>query len=671
MPKTRQQRMAEAQAGHQLSPQQVLEDKPRGPKRTRAKTPSAAVVAGPVVPAAQSAVLGEPQALLHVWVDAGPETSGRPLDDPTHELTIPSSLVPELVKFLENIRNKNVEKVPEASSMESADQEMPSQAMAEAIQPTQPELVQNTASPAQSQRANGPTNKKRPPFRRNSLLPSPAVLKSLPATAALNKSAVDATPVIFRRNPKITSTLSDNTASHQPNDELSTAEDSDMDGASENGSMISQSTKSTLPIATQLVHEGKVVPETPQGGKWGFGRLIQSARSITKRFSPLSQVSDVPESSLQMSAMGTARVPTETAVLAQPKKKSSPTISVRDARARNRRQNDLAIKPVKTITTGKTRRDKAPRAKRARLESGEAEGLGSGDDNFSATESSNRNKGQLGNGEAGQAESQEPEAKPAIRWPSRSLDRMNQNKRKRWGEPVAGPIQADVYGDSADNETDQQPGKIRRTGASEDFTSQVAGNSHAARPYIYQGGNVFAEYEAAQRAESARQQSLPKTPTPITNPTGTFKVPSPGDSDWSDSGSEEDEGNITGLENTTPSRANNEGVVLAQHRNPPSKIPVPQQYEALRKARAKALRYKPRNPSRLYQSSRAYPSPPVPSEAALGNHGGERMDPYNSFAEWVKTASAAVTAALENMDVDSNFAGQAFKSGFDNFTEPK
>ena len=39
----------------------------------------------------------------------------------------------------------------------------------------------------------------------------------------------------------------------------------------------------------------------------------------------------------------------------------------------------------------------------------------------------------------------------------------------------------------------------------------------------------------------------------ITNFTGTFKVPSPGDSKWSDSGSEEEEGNTEGMESMTPS----------------------------------------------------------------------------------------------------------------------
>ena len=121
MPKTRQQRLAEERAGHPPSPPQFLEDKQRGPKYTWAKTPNATVAVGPVVPAAESAVLREPQALLHVWVDAGPEASGRPVDDPTHEMMITSSLIPELVTFTQNIRSHKKQNVPESSFKPSLD----------------------------------------------------------------------------------------------------------------------------------------------------------------------------------------------------------------------------------------------------------------------------------------------------------------------------------------------------------------------------------------------------------------------------------------------------------------------------------------------------------------------------------------------------------------------
>ena len=360
--------------------------------------------------------------------------------------------------------------------------------------------------------------------------------------------------------------------------------------------------------------------------------------------------------------------------------------------------------------------------------------MGLGPHDSSATGSTNRGNGQLEDGEAKQADVQEPAVKPP-----QSLDKVNGDKRKRPVEPVAGSGEADIHGNSKDDETEQQPGKIRRTKESEDFTSQVAGHSNTARPYEYQGGNVFAEHEAARKAGNISQQPLPKTPIPITNSTGTFKVPSPGDSDWSDSGSEEEKGNNTGLEELTPSRTNKGGFSLANPRYPPFKVPGtpqisrPSEYDALRKARAKVQQGRPRNPGRLSQPSRAYLSPPLPSEAAdrhdsdpqeagepshavnseptgrtnftafedwcktappsvtaalgkmdvdsnlagqtfdaaVNDPRAERTNEYNSFKEWSETASLAVTAALDDMDVDSNFAGQAFKLGLDKFIESR
>ena len=118
--RTRQQRLADERAGHPPSPPQALIDNPRGPRRTRAKTPSATVAAGPVVPAAQSAAQGEPQALVKVWVD-----SARAVDDPSHQLAIPSALVPELLAFVESIRDQGNQN-PVATHSSSSAQVTPS-----------------------------------------------------------------------------------------------------------------------------------------------------------------------------------------------------------------------------------------------------------------------------------------------------------------------------------------------------------------------------------------------------------------------------------------------------------------------------------------------------------------------------------------------------------------
>ena len=134
------------------------------------------------MPAAQSAVLGEPQALHHVWVDAAPEASGRLVDDPTHQLTILSSLVPELVTFIENIRNQKPQNVLESSFKPSLYQLTQSQVMAEATLPKLPK-------PAKNHSVKKPTNERKSAFRRNPLLPNSTLFTSQPLEPSLDTSA--------------------------------------------------------------------------------------------------------------------------------------------------------------------------------------------------------------------------------------------------------------------------------------------------------------------------------------------------------------------------------------------------------------------------------------------------------------------------------------------------
>lgn len=403
-------------------------------------------------------------------------------------------------------------------------------------------------------------------------------------------------------------------------------------------------------------------PETPRRSKWSIGNLFQpdSIKSLFG-FSPLARVSESPESLPQTPITSTAQTLTGEPAPTEPKNKRSSPTSAKDARAKHRRHHDSIIKPLKPAATSENHRDRLLRAREANRARGTTETTGVEEERFPDIRPTDRAQGEARQVEA---EGPKPKPKPTIRWPSRSLDRMNQNKRKRLDEPVA--IRSPDRGSYGLGETDlggnkegygvgdEQPGKIRRTSGSREFTSQAAGDSNTARPYEYQGTNVFAEYGAAQKATNSGNQSLSKTPIPITNSTGTFKVPSPGDADWSDSESEEQEGI--------------------------QRVPLLTQSEALRKAREKLLKYKPRNPSKLIQSSRAYQSPHSISETAAKRGSGPQaaveaepstpvdLQPtghtsFTAFEDWCKTAPRAVTAALETMEVDSNIAGDAFARG--------
>lgn len=247
------------------------------------------------------------------------------------------------------------------------------------------------------------------------------------------------------------------------------------------------------------------------------------------------------------------------------------------------------------------------------------------------------------------------------------------SKGKRWGSPDTVPIpedksyglgEAESYGSSEEDDVmEQQPGKLRRTSKSADFSSQAAGNPDQARPYTgsmyekstaeYKGGNVFSEYYAFSKTEEAGAKRAnvsvhctAKTHIPITNLAGTFKVPSPGDSDWNSSeNEEEEETHTTASEDVTPSRT--------------------KESEALRRARDKAMTHKPRYPSRLGRSSMTCSSPPVSNEAET-NPGPTRRPIYDAYEQWCKTTPSAVTAAVDRMPVYSNLAGNAFEEGLNN-----
>lgn len=433
------------------------------------------------MPAAQSAVLGEPQALLYVWKVASVEPSGRPVNSPTYQATMSWSRALQLVTFIDNICNKSNQNLPAASSEPFLHQEMPDQEMGEAIQQTQPESVHDALSSAQT-------------------------------------------------------------------------------------------------------------------------------------------VFESPELSSQTM--------TETAATAKPKKKASALTPARATRAKKRRQNDSIAKAVQPVIASKKQRNQLSRAKKVNPPSCRAAAPAAEKQNSPTMRSADYDEGEAI--EAGI----EAVEKSTICFPSRALDIMNKNKRKSRSEPVAMPSPeagiyglgaTDVYGNSEEESiTEEQPGKIRRTGEPGEIINQV-GHPNTAQQFTgpnfqhlnteTKGGNIVAKYEVAIKVASISQQ------IPITNPTGSFKVPSPSDSDSSDSESEERERSSAGMAVITPSSSYGGEFVLA---NPgfglsklskPVNIPRSAEPKALQKAREKLLQYKPRNPSKLSQSLRAYLSPSDPKEA--------------------------------------------------------
>ncbi|MCJ1348310.1 hypothetical protein MMC31_006541 [Peltigera leucophlebia] len=495
MPKTRQQRLAEERAGHPSSPPQQLPENTRGPRRTRAKTPSATVVAGSVVPAAQLAVSEEPQAILHVWVDAN-----RSVYDPTHTLAIPSLQVPELLEFIERLKGSQAGQdlqttssspyPPSAIETPKAQAVPPSPSPATAVQPAPSYLVSDPPIAARDPKSqpvslsavpDPPTivekhiSSHRPSSPLPDILPAdeiPEILRKKNLTFLSYTTAGRALYGKVSTMPKAPGPDKSSEADliSQQLDDAATNEDSDMgepqqldDDAAANEDSSMEDVSETNSLTGHLSED--VTPKTSRGRGWGFGSFIQSARSRFG-FSPLTPVSERSEPAS-----------------AQTKKKQPTTPSTRPARANNRRPSNSVTNP---IIVGPNLRSQKSRGEQV------------APDNSDATPPIRRNPD-----EAQHAQSGHPDL--PILWPSRSLERsLTTNKRKRWGEP----------------DTEQQPIKRRRIGDVFDLSS----GELKRRGVTINGG----------------QQSRVKTPIPITNPTGTFKVPSPSGSDWSDSDEEEE-----------------------------------------------------------------------------------------------------------------------------------
>lgn len=216
--KTRQQRLAEERAGHPPSPPQSLPVNQRAIRRARSKTPGATVAAGSIVAAAQSAVLGEPQALLRVWVDAGPKPSGQSAHDPTHQMMFRLTHLPQVVALLDSICNGSNE-------TPSSHQGIPGQEMEEPIEPKKPE-------PAT---ADKPAKRRKNAFQRNPTMGISARLR-----ASHDTSAVDGIPMIFRDDFDFAANEPGYTVSQQRDDKLSADGDCTMNDVSETGNTVGQ-----------------------------------------------------------------------------------------------------------------------------------------------------------------------------------------------------------------------------------------------------------------------------------------------------------------------------------------------------------------------------------------------------------------------------------------------
>ena len=390
--------------------------------------------------------------------------------------------------------------------------------------------------------------------------------------------------------------------------------------------------------------QSEQVPETPRARRWGLSRFLPSAESVTK-YIPFSsrRTASTPQHQPSQSEQPTQTEPRVIASTSQSEREPERADTVTGPGHRHRQSTSTQ---QKLLTKQQWEEEKRIKKMRAQLRR--------------ETEALEKQRRDLEIAKKDLAERQK----------SADVAQIPGQKRKRMLSPDTIPLPASggyglvdeyfVVDSSSDEEmvaqetpTKERPSKKARTSAPHDA---IVGSPFRARPYT---GTLFAHPDARRSGEdnffndpNKPDAYLPSDSTPPTGPTLTFKVPSPGssDSDDDDEGEQIIESTRKATSLSVPKSILRNSVSNQSQPRPaasspsPSKVMVPPPRPnpghatlpaattlappgALEKAREKALRHQPKQPSTLRESSRLSSST-VNSD--LGDDGDiEEYDPAN------------------------------------------
>lgn len=727
-----------------------------GPSRPlQVRTPSALSVAS----AAQTPTsLGPqtPQALIHIWVDASAEdlASAQPVNDPTILVAVPSDAIPHLLSFIGTLSHRRNELTISAATTTisispssnkrklPADADPPPLAQRARIEPTsapvRPKARRAFSRDGLTEVRLEPNLQPRPlsHYQPSDTIPDTKFFKRVNrygpdgnlqlGLEPVSISSEEGSNALFQPSRPITPPLENQPATDRPEETTSSDHGPLRDIVEESEITDNVTTKTSIAALLQL--EPVSAPETPRGrgSRWGLSTLVNTARrylpSLNRRAETMTPVAEYPE-------IAPNSIPT-----------FSPDVVLRSALTdpKPKDQSAITVNAPATTTAAQSREHQEHQERRQRRRHREHNKITSpkrGNKTRNHVQSDRRNH---------------PDNSQAYYIRAQALDSRRKaemattpgTKRKRLPSPDTIPnprgssygMDLDYFGFDSSDEGDEidntptkpRPSKSRRISEPGDSESSMIGNPQNARPYsgilfaescpAYHGGNVFGEVKTAEQAmrmaadtrfnESQKQAYLSKSSsgrnqhappaTPISNQTGSFKVPEPSDSDSdpeesarvtslssNEKGSSEGKnvprqmeassitvaststGKSPGLWKKSPpprptpghkalpsaprrkapetlsssshpvvtSNSTSSGSRLPAHRVAPPPVNRSTDSEALRKVREKALQHKPRKPSTLSQSSRLYPSP-------LGD----------SSDETNKSTTQAVTAVQKDIE---------------------
>lgn len=517
---------------------------------------AAAVPHGP----SQSRAPATPHSILQIWLDPNPEdlASARPGPDPSIAMALPSHLIPDLLQYVARLSNPtrantltlNVTSIGISPQVPSSNKRKLHEDT-ETSQADQCVRVEIAQAPKRQKRKG--------------------MFSRMPLQDLDTSSQTPTEPVTTPPNPYGSAmTLTRNSlyskdgslqlgivATSQPipvpGGETVEVESTEGDVEQRDGNGILQPAEE-ISSTPQTLAENQPTEATPRLGRWGFGDLLKSARSVSKflpGFTPRLPPAATPvieinttNSSLHPNAIPSAVFhpsnnvggPTESGT-AQSLQPESSQPNEPQIMAETQNPNEYHMKRQKNPSKKRfhSKREIQPSQKRAE-----------------------RRRVQLEAHNA-QAPKNSTNAETDATTPG--------TKRKRMSSPdnIPNPtgstygMDLDYFGcSSSDDEeemitpTKARSSKHRRVHGPDSHATMVRADTGKAQPYTggffssetvsYEGGNIFSEVSAIEMAQlqakksmneksvMPAEQSLPPR-TPITNLTGSFRVPSPSDSD--------------------------------------------------------------------------------------------------------------------------------------------
>lgn len=501
-----------------------------------------------------------PHTILHLWLDANSEdlASARPAAKPSIAMAVPSVLIPDLLQYISRLANQtNVHVLTTDAASIGLLPTLPTSnkrkldAAAEMPQPAQRVRVEISETPKPKRRKGV--------FSRMPLQDLD-IFNTTPATSITSPPDVYGSPTTYTRISRyskegnlqlglVATTQGIPSVASGTNEVGPTG----YDGEHNDGDELEQSAEETN-LANQTLADDEPTAETPRSSRWGFGELLKSARSVSKflpgftpRTFPAATLTPVAESNTPTTALlnPTARL-----------KPTAPKIS----------HSPTTKSPTNTI---QFLQPEIIQAKEPQHMPEMENSQGPYPDQQKAIKKGHRSKTEIQANQkrAGmrmQSEAQNPKARENSHEAQTGTTPSTKRKRIQSPDIIPNPgdsgygLDLDYFGVSSSDEGEEvitptkgRPHKNRRLHGPSSREKIVSPDANKAQPYtggffapetpVYSGGNVFNDVSMSETARSQaknfmsenamRRQSSLSPRTPITNLTGSFRVPSPSDSD--------------------------------------------------------------------------------------------------------------------------------------------